>query len=70
MEDLRTMVDGYDCGIRHMDEHIGAIFELLENKGVMDDLVVIITADHGENMGSLAFTENTEQRIRALAAFR
>ena len=33
MEDLRTMVDGYDCGIRHMDEHIGAIFELLENKG-------------------------------------
>ena len=36
----------------------------------MDDLVVIITADHGENMGSLAFTENTEQRIRALAAFR
>ncbi|GIP02429.1 MULTISPECIES: sulfatase [Paenibacillus] len=53
MEDLRTMVDGYDCGIRHMDEHIGAIFELLESKGVMDDLIVIITADHGENMGEL-----------------
>ncbi|MWV42146.1 sulfatase-like hydrolase/transferase [Paenibacillus sp. HJL G12] len=53
MEDLRTMVDGYDCGIRHMDDHIGSIFQLLERKGLMDDLVVVITADHGENMGEL-----------------
>ncbi|MBD2871845.1 sulfatase family protein [Paenibacillus arenilitoris] len=53
MEELRTMIDGYDCGIRHMDDHIGALFAQLERKGVMDDLVVIITADHGENMGEL-----------------
>ncbi|KKO55330.1 sulfatase family protein [Paenibacillus sp. DMB20] len=53
MDDLRTMIDGYDCGVRHMDGHIGKIFKLLEEKGVMDDLVIIITADHGENMGEL-----------------
>ncbi|MEC0242859.1 sulfatase [Paenibacillus dokdonensis] len=53
MEDLRTMIDGYDSGVRHMDDHIGLIFQLLEQKGIMEELVIIITADHGENMGEL-----------------
>lgn len=52
-EDLRRMIDGYDCGIRFMDENIGQLFDLLERKGVMDELIIIITADHGENMGEL-----------------
>ncbi|MGQ7890361.1 sulfatase family protein [Paenibacillus sp. WC2504] len=50
---LRRVIDGYDCGIRHMDDHIGMLFGELERQGVMEDLVVIITADHGENMGEL-----------------
>jgi arylsulfatase A-like enzyme len=54
MTDLRRMVDGYDCGIAYMDSHIGRILDALEEKGVMDDLAVIITSDHGENMGEFA----------------
>lgn len=53
MDDMRRMIDGYDCGIRYMDEHLGRIFQALEKQGVMEDLIVIITADHGENMGQL-----------------
>jgi choline-sulfatase len=53
MSDLRRMIDGYDCGIRYADEHVGCIFEALEEAGVMDDLAVIISSDHGENMGEL-----------------
>ncbi|GGH80173.1 arylsulfatase A-like enzyme [Pullulanibacillus pueri] len=51
--DLRKMIDGYDTGIRHMDHHIGQLFEQLEKQGLMEDLVIIITADHGENVGEL-----------------
>lgn len=54
MADLRKMIDGYDCGIRYMDEHIGRIFSALEAKGLMEDLIVVITADHGENLGEQA----------------
>ncbi len=50
---MRRMIDGYDCGTRYMDGHIGQLFAALEAKGVMDDLVVIVTADHGENIGEL-----------------
>ncbi|MFW6278651.1 MAG: sulfatase [Bacillota bacterium] len=53
MEDMRQMIDGYDCGIAYMDKKIGQLFSLLEEKGVMEDLIVIISADHGENMGEL-----------------
>ncbi|WP_338787257.1 sulfatase [Metabacillus sp. FJAT-53654] len=53
MDELRNMVDGYDCGVRHMDNQIGMIFDLLEKQGVMDEVIIIISADHGENMGEL-----------------
>ena len=53
MNDLRAMIDGYDCGIAYMDEHIGRLFAALEAAGVMDDLAIIISSDHGENLGEL-----------------
>lgn len=53
MSDVRRMVDGYDCGIRYMDEHIGRLFEALAQQNVMDNLAIIISADHAENMGEL-----------------
>ncbi|SFE22545.1 Arylsulfatase A [Paenibacillus algorifonticola] len=53
MDDMKKMIDGYDCGIRYMDDHLGRLFASLEEQGVMDDLIIIISADHGENMGQL-----------------
>ncbi len=53
MDELRQVMDGYDTGIRYMDEHIGRLFAAFAEAGVMDDLVIIISADHGENMGEL-----------------
>jgi arylsulfatase A-like enzyme len=53
MADLRRFIDGYDCGIRYMDDHIGQLFAALEKAGVMDDLAIIISSDHGENLGEL-----------------
>jgi choline-sulfatase len=50
---LRRMIDGYDTGIKFMDDNVGMIFRALEEQGVMEDLIVIITADHGENQGEL-----------------
>lgn len=53
MDDMQKMIDGYDCGIRYMDEHLGRLFAALEEQGVMEELIIIISADHGENMGQL-----------------
>ena len=53
MHGLRRLIDGYDCGIRYMDDHIGTVLAALEKQGVSDDLAIIVTADHGENLGEL-----------------
>ncbi|HEY3375899.1 MAG TPA: sulfatase [Armatimonadota bacterium] len=53
LQDMRRLIDGYDCGIRYMDEHIGRLLQALAAQGVLDDLAIIISADHGENLGEL-----------------
>jgi len=53
LEGAKIMMDGYDCGIKYMDSHIGQIINSLKEKGVWDDTAVIVTADHAENMGEL-----------------
>ncbi len=53
MAAFRTLMDGYDCGIRYMDAHIGQLFDALARHNILDELVVVISADHGENFGEL-----------------
>ncbi|MHC4883669.1 MAG: sulfatase family protein [Planctomycetota bacterium] len=53
MNRLRDCIDGYDCGIRYMDDHIGSILDKLEAMGILDETMIIVTSDHGENFGEL-----------------
>ena len=52
-EDMKAMMDSYDCGIRWTDDNIAQIVDLVKEMGLYEDLAVIITSDHGENMGEL-----------------
>ncbi|MDX2111466.1 MAG: sulfatase [Verrucomicrobiota bacterium] len=52
-EDLRRMIDGYDTGVRFADAQFGLIVEALKRAGVYEDTAIIVSADHGENMGEL-----------------
>ncbi|HOQ30059.1 MAG TPA: sulfatase-like hydrolase/transferase, partial [Armatimonadota bacterium] len=40
----------YDGAVAYMDAAIQSIFTALEAKGILDDTVVVITADHGETL--------------------
>ena len=53
MDEMRQLIDGYDCGIRYMDDHIGTLLKALDEKGLLDDLVIMVSSDHGENFGEL-----------------
>ncbi len=53
MDDVRAMFDGYDLGVRYADEYIGRILGYLADLGVRDETAIIISADHGENLGEL-----------------
>ena len=54
MESYKKWIDGYDCGIRYADEQVGVIMSKLAELGVLDDTMVILSSDHGENQGELS----------------
>ena len=51
MEVVRQWFDGYDTGIRYTDDHVGRLLNALSDLGVLDETIVIISADHGESQG-------------------
>jgi choline-sulfatase len=51
--DLRRLFDGYDVAIRYADQHIGRILAVLAELGIDDDTAVMVSSDHGENLGEL-----------------
>ncbi len=50
---MRRMIDGYDMAVRYVDDQIAKIVDALKKAGVYDDTAIIISADHGENLGEL-----------------
>jgi len=53
MDDYRQWIDGYDCGVAYADQWVGRILDKLEAQGLLDETAIIVTSDHGENLGEL-----------------
>ena len=50
-EDLETVRSLYAGEVRSADAHLGTVLSDLERRGLYEDTLVIVTADHGENLG-------------------
>ena len=44
-------IDLYDASIAQMDRSVGTLLATLRERGVLDNTIVIITSDHGEQFG-------------------
>ncbi len=43
------LVDGYDSSIAYLDEQLGHLFHELNERGLLENTLVIVTSDHGEH---------------------
>lgn len=50
-EELDRWINRYDGGIAYLDHHVGRIRSWLEESGLSDNTIVVVTADHGEMWG-------------------
>jgi arylsulfatase A-like enzyme len=48
---LKAAVDNYDSEIARADAALGELIAALEKRGLLDNAIVAITADHGEYLG-------------------
>ena len=49
----RRMFDGYDGGVLMADDYVGRLLNQLADLGIDDDTVVMLSSDHGENLGEM-----------------
>jgi arylsulfatase A-like enzyme len=49
--DFRLLRDLYEAEVSIASEHVGRILDAIRGFGVLDKTLVIVTADHGENLG-------------------
>lgn len=57
-DDFRLLVDLYDNTIHYQDYCLGKLFDRLKRQGIWDDTMIIVTADHGENLGEHGLMEH------------
>lgn len=50
-DEFRVLEDLYDGELRYLDKHLGRLFDYLEESNQLEDSLVIIVGDHGENIG-------------------
>lgn len=51
--EAKTFIDNYDCGVKYTDDNIGIVYDKLRELNIFDEVSIIITSDHGENLGEL-----------------
>jgi arylsulfatase A-like enzyme len=49
--DVQMANDLYDDSIAYLDRRLGALLDELDRQGVLENTVVVVTADHGEHLG-------------------
>jgi arylsulfatase A-like enzyme len=57
-------IDAYDNCLAYLDERLGELIDDLQRRGVLDETLVIVTADHGEGMGEHGLYDHGESLYR------
>lgn len=66
-KDVEILRDTYDGGVRYLDASLGSLFDALRTSGVWDQMLVVVTSDHGEEFlehGSLSHTTLYDEIVR------
>lgn len=50
-EVVQREIDQYDGAIAYLDEQLGRLFDELAARGVLENTIIVVTADHGEEFG-------------------
>jgi arylsulfatase A-like enzyme len=50
-EEFKMLIDGYDASIYYVDYHIEQVLNIFKEKGILDEIIFIISCDHGDSFG-------------------
>lgn len=53
LDDFKALIDEYDTGVWYADYQLGKVFDKLKEQKIYEDMVIIISSDHGEDLGEM-----------------
>ncbi len=54
------IISRYDGAVRSLDHELGRFFDLLRERGLYDESLIIVTSDHGEHFGEHGLIEHSK----------
>ena len=57
-DERQLLIDLYDSEIRYNDEKIGVFLDELRERGLLDQSLIVVTADHGDAFGEHGYYEH------------
>ena len=67
-EGLGQLIDAYDNALTYLDEQLRLLFDALDARGVLDNTLVVVTSDHGEQLGEHGLVNHGNSLYRPLLA--
>ena len=49
-QEIGDAANAYEAGLKYADDHLGHVLELLERLGQLDDTLIVVFGDHGEDL--------------------
>jgi arylsulfatase A-like enzyme len=65
-QELAHLLDAYDGAVSYTDDQLGRLLDALEGRGMLDDTIVVITSDHGEQFGEHGLVDHANSLYRQL----
>lgn len=56
-KEWQIYASNYYAAVGQVDKCIGHLFDTLHNKGILENTIIILTSDHGEQLGSYGFDQ-------------
>jgi arylsulfatase A-like enzyme len=63
---IQGFIDAHDASMRSIDEHFGRVLARLDAAGVLDNTLVVVTGDHGEQFGENELMDHGNSLYRPL----
>ncbi len=48
---IKKIQENYEAEVQYVDRHVGMLWNKLQELGLLDNTIVVLTADHGESLG-------------------
>jgi len=65
-EKIQWLINDYDGALAYLDEQVGILLDTLRARHLLDNTIVVITSDHGEQFGEHGLFEHANSLYRPL----